>query len=82
MGKTESAGLERNANTHLKLVRHHAFAHGIAEEILLRNDRLEVQCPITLGDKAAAKPGANIWNQGLLTDTQPPAQDRGLTEQF
>lgn len=35
-------GLEGDANAHLKLVRHHAFAHRVAEKTLLRHGGLRI----------------------------------------
>ncbi|CAE6715793.1 hypothetical protein NSPZN2_11440 [Nitrospira defluvii] len=77
----DGLGLEGNANAHLELVRHHAFPHGIAEETLLRKDRLKVQRPITLSHIAPAKAGADVGNQGLFADTYLTAQRGRLAKQ-
>ena len=60
--------LKRNADAHLKFVRHHTLAQRLAQEVLLRKHRRRPQSSITFRHKPAAEPRTDIGNERLLAD--------------
>ena len=56
--------LKRNANAHLKFVRHHALAQRVAREILLRKSRPRTKSPIPLRHISPTEASTDIGNRG------------------